>query len=430
MPVPREIDRAIARTLKSISPIRGLANVVAVGTSGYRKLIAVGGVDSGWVSDSAPRPETRTPEFRELAPPMGELYANPAATQAMLDDAAFDVEGWLADEIAYEFAAAEGVAFVTGTGVNQPKGFLTAEISDLPDHLRGFGKLQTVSTGEAGGFDDGAPADALVRLVAALRSPYRQGAAWVMNASTLARIRTMKTADGAFLWQAGLAAGQPDTLMGYPVVEAEAMPDVADGATAVAFGNFAQGYLITERQETAILRDPFTNKPFVHFSTPPSGWAGCWPTPTRSSCCASLCRATHSSPERGGGPRSGGGVGPVGGRARAEPSGRTPPSRGGRRAPPPRSGGGFPNSSESTAMLTLAVSPPVPSPVTLAEAREWLGLSTPEDDATVARLLGAATGVAEGFLRCALIDRPVVERLPAAAAGARWVRSRSARSPP
>ncbi len=263
--VPREIDRAIARTLKSISPIRSIANVVAVGTSGYRKLVAVGGVESGWVSDAAPRPETRTPEFRELAPPMGELYANPAATQAMLDDAAFDVEGWLADEIAYEFAAAEGVAFVNGSGVNQPKGFLKADTSDLPDDRRAFGRLQTVATGAAGGFDDGAPADALVRLVAALRSPYRQGAAWVMNASTLARIRTMKTADGAFLWQAGLAAGQPDTLMGYPVVEAEAMPDVADGATAVAFGNFTAGYLITERQETAILRDPFTNKPFVHF---------------------------------------------------------------------------------------------------------------------------------------------------------------------
>ncbi len=263
--VPREIDETIARTLKSISPIRSVANVVAVGSSGYRKLVAVGGVESGWVADGQPRPETATPVFEEVAPPMGELYANPAATQAMLDDAAFDVEGWLADEIAYEFAAAEGQAFVIGDGVNRPKGFLKAETSDLPDDRRGFGRLQFVSSGTAGGFDPAAPADALFRLVASLRSPYRQGAAWVMNANTLSRIRTMKTADGAFLWQAGLVAGQPDTLMGYPVVEAEAMPDMGDGRDAIAFGNFREGYLIAERQETAILRDPFTNKPFVHF---------------------------------------------------------------------------------------------------------------------------------------------------------------------
>ena len=263
--VPREIDQLIARTLKSISPIRQIAQVVTVGSAGYRKLVAVGGVESGWVGEADPRPETRTPTFSEIAPPMGELYANPAATQAMLDDAAFDVEGWLATEIATEFAAAEGIAFVTGTGVNQPKGFLNEPVSDKPDATRPFGTIQTLKTGAAGGFDAGAPADSLVRLVAALRSPYRQGAAFVMNAATLSRIRTMKTADGAFLWQAGLVAGQPDTLMGYPVVEAEAMPDSTDGQPAIAFGNFAQGYLITERQETAILRDPFTHKPFVHF---------------------------------------------------------------------------------------------------------------------------------------------------------------------
>ena len=219
--VPQEIDAAIARTLKSISPIRSIANVVAVGSAGYRKLVAVGGTPSGWVSEDGPRPETVTPVFHEVAPPMGELYANPAATQAMLDDAAFDVEGWLADEIAHEFAASEGEAFVIGTGVNQPKGFLSESTASQPDNRRGFGVLETVPTGAAGGFDAAAPADALVRLVAALRAPYRQGAAWVMNAATCSRIRTMKTADGAFLWQAGLTAGQPDTLMGYPVVEAD-----------------------------------------------------------------------------------------------------------------------------------------------------------------------------------------------------------------
>ncbi|MFM6854812.1 MAG: phage major capsid protein, partial [Sphingopyxis sp.] len=118
--IPREIDATIDATLKAISPIRSIANVVTTGTAGYRKLIAVGGTPSGWVSETAGRPMTNTPAFNEIVPPSGHLYANPAASQAMLDDAAFDVDGWLSGEIAREFARAEGAAFISGTGVNQP----------------------------------------------------------------------------------------------------------------------------------------------------------------------------------------------------------------------------------------------------------------------------------------------------------------------
>jgi HK97 family phage major capsid protein len=263
--VPEEIDAEIDRVLTSISPIRAIANVVKVGTAGYRKLVTRGGTPSGWVAETAGRPETGTPEFVEIAPPFGELYANPAASQAMLDDAAFDVEAWLAHEIATEFARAEGAAFVAGNGVNRPKGFLAAPTSAAGDGTRPFGTLQFVSTGVAGGFPATSQQDKLIDLVQALRPPYRQGAVFVMNSSTAARIRKFKTADGAFLWAPGLVAGQPDTLLGYPVVEAEDMPDVAADSLSVAFGNFRAGYLIAERTETQILRDPFTNKPFVHF---------------------------------------------------------------------------------------------------------------------------------------------------------------------
>ncbi|MGA9581699.1 MAG: phage major capsid protein [Allosphingosinicella sp.] len=262
--VPEEIDAEIGRLLTSISPIRAIANVVRVGSSGYRKLVTAGGTPSGWVSETAGRPETATPTFIEVAPPFGELYANPAASQAMLDDAAFDVEAWLAQEIATEFARAEGSAFVYGNGVNRPKGFLAEPISAQGDHLRAFGTLQFLATGSAGGFGAG-PADKLIDLVQSLRPPYRQGAAFVMNSATASAIRKFKTTDGAFLWQTGLSAGQPDTLLGYPVVEAEDMPDVAADSLSVAFGNFRAGYLIAERTETQILRDPYTNKPFVHF---------------------------------------------------------------------------------------------------------------------------------------------------------------------
>ena len=262
--VPRQIDAMIARELTEISPIRAIAQVVQTGSAGYRKLVSTGGTASGWVSETAGRPGTDTPNFAEIAPPTGELYANPAASQAMLDDAGFDLESWLASEIAMEFARAEGAAFVNGSGVSQPMGFLNAPISTASDSARTFGTLQYVGSGDADGFDAN-PDARLIDLVHTLKAGHRQGASFVMNSATLAEVRKLKTADGAFLWQPGLVEGQPDRLLGYPVVEAEDMPDIAAGEYPIAFGNFRHGYLIAERSATQVLRDPFTNKPFVHF---------------------------------------------------------------------------------------------------------------------------------------------------------------------
>ena len=262
--VPREIDALIDATLKAASPIRGIANVVQVGSAGYRKLVTSGGTPSGWAGEAEARPVTGTPVFNEIAPPMGDLYANPSASQAMLDDAQFDVEQWLAGEIAAEFAKAEGAAFINGSGVNRPRGFLLSPNATTADGVRAFGTLQYLASGAAGDFG-AAGAERLIDLVHALRAPYRQGAAFVMNAATLARIRKFKTSDGQFLWQPSLVAGQPATLLGYPVVEAEDMPDIAANSLSIAFGNFRHGYVVAERSETQILRDPYTNKPFVTF---------------------------------------------------------------------------------------------------------------------------------------------------------------------
>lgn len=262
--VPREIDTIIARRMVEISPIRAVSNVVRTGTSGFRRLISTGGTASGWVSEAGARPETANPQLAEIVPPMGELYANPSATQAMLDDAAFDLEGWLANEIATEFARAEGAAFINGTGTNQPRGFLNATPSVAGDATRAFGSLQFIGSGNATGLGT-APEAKLIDLVCQLKAPLRQGAVWVMNSTTLAAVRKLKTTDGAFLWQPGLVEGQPDRLLGYPVIEAEDMPDVAANQFPIAFGNFKAGYLIAERRQTSILRDPYTNKPYVQF---------------------------------------------------------------------------------------------------------------------------------------------------------------------
>jgi len=263
--VPREIDEVIDKTLVAISPIRGIANVVKVGSANYRKLVTTGGTPSGWVGFEAARPETNTPGFTEIVPASGELYANPAASQQMLDDAMFDVEKWLANEIATEFARAEGFAFVKGTGASQPLGFLSSPNAVTADGVRAMGTLQTIGTGVSAAFPAANPQDKLIDLMQSLRQPYRQGAVFVMNSNTASVIRKFKTTDGAFIWQPGLMSGSPATLLGYPVIEAEDMPDIAASSLSIAFGNFKAGYVIAERAATTILRDPFTHKPYVHF---------------------------------------------------------------------------------------------------------------------------------------------------------------------
>ncbi|RME65613.1 MAG: phage major capsid protein [Alphaproteobacteria bacterium] len=263
--VPESLDREVDRLLTDISPIRTVAKVVEIGSANYKKLVTVAGTASGWVGETGARPETASPQFAEVAPPLGEIYANPAATQAMLDDGFFDVEAWLAEELAIEFGAKEGAAFVNGDGINKPKGFLTYPTAATGDGVRPFGTIEHVATGVAGGFPASNPADKLVDLVHALRPAYRQGAVFVMNTNTVAAIRKFKDADGNYLWRPGLSEAASASLLGYPVVEAEDMPDIGADSLSVAFGNFSRGYTVTDRLATRILRDPFSNKPFVHF---------------------------------------------------------------------------------------------------------------------------------------------------------------------
>lgn len=265
--VPEDLDQQIDSLLRDVSPIRGIANVVRIGSSNYRKLVSLSDSASGWVGEEGARTETDSPTFAEVVPPLGEIYANPAATQAMLDDAFFDVEAWLAEELANEIGAQEGAAFVTGNGTNKPKGFTTYTTSTAADSARAFGTLQHIATGVAGGFPASDPADKLIDLVHSLRPVYRNGAVFVMNTNTLSTIRKFKDTDDNYLWRPGLTDGAPATLLGYPVVEAQDMPDMADTSLSVAFGNFARGYTVTDRTGVRLLRDPFSNKPYVHFYT-------------------------------------------------------------------------------------------------------------------------------------------------------------------
>ena len=253
----------IASVLASTASIRAIANVVNVEATSYDVLIDHGDVGSGWATETGSVTETGTPSIERIAIQLHELSALPKASQRLLDDSAFDIEAWLAGRIADKFARAEADAFINGDGVDKPTGFLTHP--NVANDSWAWGSLGYVATGTSGDFDATNPADAIVDLVYSLDAEYRSGATFVMNSKVAGAVRKMKDLDGRFLWSDGLAAGEPARLMGYPVLIAEDMPDIAADATPIAFGNFAAGYTVAERPDTRILRDPFSAKPHVLF---------------------------------------------------------------------------------------------------------------------------------------------------------------------
>ncbi|WP_370693889.1 phage major capsid protein [Methylobacterium sp. NEAU K] len=263
--VPDTIERTVLGRLAQVSPIRSIASVQQISAAQYKRAVAVGAAATGWVAETAPRPQTDGPALSEIAFPAMELYAMPAATQTLLDDAVVDLDAWLSAEVEMAFAEQEGVAFVTGNGASRPRGFLNydtvANAAWVP------GKLGFVSTGAAGAFPSTNPADVLFDLVYGLRAGYRQNAGFVMSRRTQSAIRKFKDAEGNYLWQPPLAAGRAATLIGFPVTEAEAMPDIAAGSLSVAFGDFRRGYLVVDRTGMRVLRDPYSAKPYVLFYT-------------------------------------------------------------------------------------------------------------------------------------------------------------------
>jgi HK97 family phage major capsid protein len=269
--VPLVIDREIEDRIAAHTPVMELASVVTMPSGGkYRKLVNLRGTTSGWVGETAERPATDTPSLEAIEPPGGDLYAFPQATQWSLDDVFFNVEAWLAENVGTEFGLQLGAAFVSGNGQNKPKGFLDYTKVATGDATRAFGQLQYIATGEAAGFKAAteavSPADVLIDLVHAMKAGYRSGASWLMNASTAAVLRKWKDMDGAFIWQRALNAGQPDTLLGYPVHEAADMPDIGADSFPIAFGNWKRGYVLVNRP-TRVLRDPYSHKPYVGFYT-------------------------------------------------------------------------------------------------------------------------------------------------------------------
>jgi len=258
--VDPETSDQIKTVLSSTASLRAIANVVTVEATSFDVLIDRADMGAGWATETGASVETDTPQIERITIPLHELSALPKASQRLLDDSAFDIDGWLADRIAKKFSRAEAAAFVNGDGSDKPTGILSHDI--VAEGSQTWGELGYIATGTDGGIGD---ADALIDLVYALGAEYRAGASFVMNSKSAGTIRKLKDADGRFLWSDGLAAGEPARLLGYPVLIAEDMPDIATDAHAIAFGDFAAGYTIAERPDLRVLRDPFSAKPHVLF---------------------------------------------------------------------------------------------------------------------------------------------------------------------
>ncbi len=250
----------VKSVLQSTASIRAVATVVSVEATSFDVLIDHSDTGAGWATETDPTVESGTPVIDRITIPLHELSALPKASQRLLDDSAFDIEGWLAGRIADKFTRAEASAFLTGNGIDKPTGILTHPTVD--NESWSWGSIGYVATGEDGGIGDG---DAIIDLVYALGAQYRANASFVMNSKTAGLLRKLKDADGRFLWSDGLAAGEPARLLGYPVLIAEDMPDAATDALSLAFGDFAAGYTIAERPDLRVLRDPFSAKPHVLF---------------------------------------------------------------------------------------------------------------------------------------------------------------------
>ncbi|EYD77099.1 Phage major capsid protein [Rubellimicrobium mesophilum DSM 19309] len=258
--VSPQAAETIRNVLVSTASIRSIASVVQVEAGSLDILIDRGEVGAGWAAETAAATEATTGTLEKINIPVHELAAQPKASQRLLDDAAFDVETWLAGRIAEKFARSESAAFVSGNGVDKPKGVLA--YNAVANGSWSWGNLGYVATGAAGALTT---IDPLVDLVYALPAQYRARACFVMNSRTTGVLRKLKDADGRFLWSDGMMAGEPARLMGYKVLICEDMPDIAANSLSIAFGDFQAGYTIAERPDLRVLRDPYSAKPHVLF---------------------------------------------------------------------------------------------------------------------------------------------------------------------
>ena len=265
--VDPDISGRVVMRVFETSPMRAFASTQLISTDALEGMHDVDEAGFGWVGETSSRPETDTPTLDVWRIPVHEMYAEPRATQKLLDDAHVDMEGWLARKVADRFGREESLAFVTGNGTNRPRGFTTYSDRAVAATFE-IGAIEQFDSGVNGGFaTDPAGPDVLYETIYGLIAQYRAGAVWFMNRTTTRVVRQLQDGDGHYQWEPSVQAGQPAMLAGYPVASFEDMAVLATGSLSIAFGNMAETYQIVDRIGIRVLRDPYTTKPFIKFYT-------------------------------------------------------------------------------------------------------------------------------------------------------------------
>lgn len=256
--ITSETSKQISKILDEISPMRRIASNEKISSNSLDIIEDYDKAQSGWTAETSPREDTNSPKINKRNIPVFEIYAQPAATQKLIDDAFIDVEKWLAEKLISSFAQLENHAFIHGDGTSCPRGILTYENS------KDWGGIEQINSSVENKLD----ADSLFYLYFSLKEQYCQNASFLMNRATIHAIRTLKDpTTGRYLWNPGLANEMTDSLLGLPVYEATDMPTIGKDKLAIALGDFKSAYKVVDRSGIRVLRDPYTYKPFVKFYT-------------------------------------------------------------------------------------------------------------------------------------------------------------------
>lgn len=256
--VTETMSETIVKKIYESSPLRQLATVETISSDALDVIEDNGESAASWTTETGAISDTSTPQFGKHTIAVHEMYAQPKATQKLVDDASINIEQWIAEKVAEKFARLEAAGFISGSGSGQPKGILSYAAGT------GWGQIEQINSGTNGAVT----ADSLIQLFYALKEDHARNATFLMNRTVLQSVRLLKEATtNQYLWQPGLAAGAPDTLLGVPVSQAADMPIAAASSLSVAVGDFRRAYLVVDRVGLRILRDPFTEKPFIKFYT-------------------------------------------------------------------------------------------------------------------------------------------------------------------
>ena len=256
-----ELGGTIETFVRETSPMRQLASVQTISTDSLEYILDNDEAGAGWVGETEARPETTTPKLSKLTIPVNEIYAQPKATQKLIDDAAVDIEAWLARKVAEKFARMENTAFLVGDGQNKPRGILTHTAGTTPTSQQ----VEQVVTGSASAITY----DGLVNLQTALKEEYQANASFLINRLGFGSLLLIKDGNGTPIFNMAydIRAGLQRSILGAPLFFATDVPTVAANALAAVYGDFKRAYQIVDRTGIRVLRDPFTDKPFVKFYT-------------------------------------------------------------------------------------------------------------------------------------------------------------------